>query len=1452
MPNNPLAGSSDPMARRVIAYGLRNPFRFAFRPGTNEPWVADVGGIDWEEINRVANPSDATVENFGWPCYEGATRQSSFDAADFTICENLYGQAGAVTGPHHTYNHSAQVVAGESCPTGSSSISGMAFEPNSAASVFPAAYRGALFFADYSRDCIWAMKPDGSGVPSPANLETFVGGATNPVHLEFGPDGNLYYVDIEGGAIRRVELASSNPPPSGTTYVSDLTWTSMANHCGPLELDRSNGGCGAGDGLPLRINGVTFAKGLGGHAPSDVSYFLGGSCTRFKASIGIDDEVPGSNASVIFQVYADTTLVYSSSALNGTSPTVTVDVSVAGASQLRLVMDPGADANWDHADWALARVECGSGGGDTTPPTITGQTPLNGASGVALASDVSATFSEAMNPATITTSTFTLVKQGTTTPLAASVSYASQVATLNPSADLEAATTYIATVKGGLAGVKDVAGNALVGDQSWSFTTLGGGPSGTTYLSDLTWISMTNHCGPLERDRSNGNCGTGDGLPLRINGVTYAKGLGGHADSEVVYSLGGTCTRFKASIGVDDEVPGSNASVIFQVYADTTLVYSSSALNGTSPTVTVDVSVAGASQLRLVMDPGADANWDHADWALARVECGSGGGDTTPPTITGQTPLNGASGVALASDVSATFSEAMNPATITTSTFTLVKQGTTTPLAASVSYASQVATLNPSADLEAATTYIATVKGGLAGVKDVAGNALVGDQSWSFTTAAGVNTPPSPVIDTPSAGTTWKVGDLVSFTGHATDPEQGTLPPSALSWTLVIQHCPSTCHSHTIQSWPGAGSGSFNSPDHEYPSYLDLRLTATDAGGLATTTVLRLDPQTVVLTFASTPSGLQLSVNASTQATPFTRTVIVGSQNSVSAPSPQSLSGTSYQFSSWSNGGAQTHTLAAPATPTTYTATYTPAGDTTPPSITGRTPANGATAVALAANVTATFSEAMNPSTITTGTFTLVRQGTTTPLAASVSYASQVATLNPSADLLAGTTYVATVKGGTSGVKDVAGNALAGDQTWSFTTTTGGQQPPPSGTNYMSDLTWISMVNHCGPVERDRSNGNCAAGDGLPLRINGVTFAKGLGAHANSDVRYYLGGTCTRFKGSIGIDDEVPGSNGSVIFRVYADTTLVFQSSALNGTSPTVAVDVSVAGASQLRLVLEKNGSASWDHADWALARVECGSGGGDTTPPTITGQTPLNGASGVALASDVSATFSEAMNPATITTSTFTLVKQGTTTPLAASVSYASQVATLNPSADLEAATTYIATVKGGLAGVKDVAGNALVGDQSWSFTTLGGGPSGTTYLSDLTWISMTNHCGPLERDRSNGNCGTGDGLPLRINGVTYAKGLGGHADSEVVYSLGGTCTRFKASIGIDDEVPGSNASVIFQVYADTTLVYSSSALNGTSPTVTVDVSVAGASQLRLVMDPGADANWDHADWAEARVECT
>jgi glucose/arabinose dehydrogenase len=480
---NPLAADPDQNARRIIAYGLRNPFRFTFRPGTNELWLGDVGWNIWEEINRIPSTTDAAVENFGWPCYEGVGRQSGYDGANLSICETLYGQAGAVTAPYHAYNHSNRVVEGETCPTGSSSIAGMQFEFSAAANSYPAEYDGALFFADYSRDCIWMMPKGADGRPVPGQVRTFVAGAANPVNLETGPGGDLFYVDFDGGTIRRIQYFSTNQPPTAVAQATPTT----------------------------------------GAAPLTVSF----------SGTGSSDPDPGD------------TLAYA--------------------------WDLDGDGAFDDASTAQA--------------------------------------------------TYTYTAQGT----------------------------------------------------------------------------------------------------------------------------------YPATLRVTDS-------------------------HGASDTDTVPIAVG--------------------------------------------------------------------------------------------------------------------------------------------------NTPPTPTIAAPAAGTTWNVGDVISFSGSATDQQDGTLPASRLSWSLVIQHCPSNCHQHPIQTFPGVAGGSFTAPDHEYPSYLELTLTATDSGGLTGTRTLRLDPRTVVLSFQTTPGGLKLAVNGTQSTATFTRTVIVGSTNTVSAITPQPKGGKSYSFASWSDGGAQTHTIVAPATAATYTARF--------------------------------------------------------------------------------------------------------------------------------------------------------------------------------------------------------------------------------------------------------------------------------------------------------------------------------------------------------------------------------------------------------------------------------------------------------------------------------------------------------------------------------------------------
>ncbi len=166
---------------------------------------------------------------------------------------------------------------------------------------------------------------------------------------------------------------------------------------------------------------------------------------------------------------------------NVTSTKQNLNSSARGTanSGLLLLADVNATSRYWH------HYEAGSGGGtDTTPPTVTATSPTAGATGVAVTANVTGTFSEAMNASTITPTTFTL-RTGTTT-VPAAVTYSGNVATLNPSADLAAGTTYTATIKGSSTGVKDASGNALASDRTWTFTTASAGGGGTPETVTLT------------------------------------------------------------------------------------------------------------------------------------------------------------------------------------------------------------------------------------------------------------------------------------------------------------------------------------------------------------------------------------------------------------------------------------------------------------------------------------------------------------------------------------------------------------------------------------------------------------------------------------------------------------------------------------------------------------------------------------------------------------------------------------------------------------------------------------------------------------------------------------------------------------------------------------------------------------------------------------------------------
>jgi chitodextrinase len=154
-----------------------------------------------------------------------------------------------------------------------------------------------------------------------------------------------------------------------------------------------------------------------------------------------------------------------------------------------------------------------------------------------------------------------------------------------------------------------------------------------------------------------------------------------------------------------------------------------------------------------------------------------------------------------------------------------------------------------------------------------------------------------------------------------------------------------------------------------------------------------------------------------------------------------------------------------------------------------------------------------------------------------------------------------------------------------------------------------------------------------------------------------------------------------------------------------------------------------------------------------------------------------------------------------------------------------------GNVSGISDTAG----------VTT--GGPPAIAYLSDLDWISATTGWKTVQRDKSI------DGNTITLNGVKYAKGIGTHANSTIVYFLGKQFDRFKSYVGVDDEKTAAS-TVGFAVYVDGVNTFDSGVMNPASRTQTVDVGLHGADTLKLVVDDAGDGNnSDHADWANALV---
>jgi hypothetical protein len=657
---------------------------------------------------------------------------------------------------------------------------------------------------------------------------------------------------------------------------------------------------------------------------------------------------------------------------------------------------------------------CGNwnGGSSAATPSVSSTTPVDGATGVAINRKLAAIFSEAMDPATITTATFTVTGPGTT-PVPGAVSYVGTTATFTPTTNLPASTLFTATIS---TGAKNPAGTALAGNYVWSFTT---GANLDTTAPTVTSTGAPNGATGLPINRSATAIFSEPMDPATISATTFTlTGPGGTPVPATVTYVGVTATL-----------------------KPTTDLAPNTLYTGTITTGSKDLAGNALA---------ANYVWS---WATAA------GPDTTAPTVSSTIPANAATGVPINQKISAIFSEQMDPLTITTATFTMTKPAllgvTQTPVTGTVAYVGVTGTFTPSAPLAYNTTYTATIS---TGSKDMAGNTLAANYVWSFTTGAAADTTIPTVSSTVPANLATGVvigGDISATFSEAMDPltitnvtftlQQGTTPVAgAVTYVGVTATfnptgnlAANTTYTATIGTGAKDLAGNALATNYAW-SFTTGAATDTTAPTVSSTVPANLATgvplnQKINATFSEAMDPLtvtNITYTLKQGTTPVPSTVAyVGVTATLTPAAPLTYSTT---YTATISTGARD--LAGNALATDYVWTFTTgaAADTTPPTVTSTVPVNLATGVAIGDNITATFSEAMDPLTITNTTFTL-KQGTT-PVSGAVTYVGTTATFNPTSDLAFSTTYTATITGGTTGAKDLAGNALATDYVWSFTT----------------------------------------------------------------------------------------------------------------------------------------------------------------------------------------------------------------------------------------------------------------------------------------------------------------------------------------------------------------------------------------------------------------------------------
>jgi methionine-rich copper-binding protein CopC len=980
--------------------------------------------------------------------------------------------------------------------------------------------------------------------------------------------------------------------------------------------------------------------------------------------------------------------------------------------------------------------------GDTTAPTVTGVNPPNAATGVPVNTTILAQLSEAINPNTFSNAVLTL--SNGSTPVAATTSLASSYdfITLTPSAALATNTTY--TIK--IQGVKDPSGNALVPFVS-TFTT---SVSGTIDQTVPSLLSTNPVYGAT-------------GVPLnQVITMNFSESL------DPLFVNGGTFTLGRQNPGLDRQLPAT----VTRSADGTTVTITPTALLQPMVTYRVDGryrDIAG-NQTSLYFP----------------FTTGAGTPDSTPPTLTLVTPANNATNVGINVSVVATFSEAIDPSTISGNTMALIVNGAEVGMNIYRSADDTVVTLDPYYPLPygAVVTVVITHD-----VKDLAGNALA-DFEGTFTVEAATDTtapsvagvrppngaqnvdPNSSVVlffsepispATAISGIfTASNGTLVagSFAASALNQVEeftpaAPLPGSALGEVFVTSG---------LTDPAGNGASGFHSsyrvavdPTTVSPTIVDVRPPC--CSGVPVNSVLTavfseaIDPTTI-----TDPTNVPVRRRSSGTDILGTRTLdATGTLFRFTPSAPLPANETIDVTYSAGIRDLQGNPLSNPRGFSIVTSAGT---DTTVPTVTTVSPADGATNVGVNGYLRVRFSRPVNPLTVNNSAITLSSGGVVPPGSISFGEGDQLVVIVPHAPLKPSSTYTVSV---TSAVKDTVGNAATPKST-TFQTGPGPDlvQPvitnasPVSNTEPTNSVAAVTFSEPIDPATVQLANigllqnsGSVAVNGTLSQDTGGtrVLFTPAAPLTPSTQYRIYVGTgiqdatgnalqygnnfyftTGTTTNGTPPTVVKTDPANNATGVPVNADftiqlsepvdtTTVTNATVALRKGAGTLASTISFTDANR-RIILQPalpllastgyslvvgglRDTAGNLMASPTTVTLTTGTGA-DLVSPSVQSSDPATNATGVPVGKAPTVTFSEPVDPITVNSATVTLfVNAGAVAvPATITLDATRTVVTVTPSAPLAANTLFRLQIVGGGGGVLDTAGNGMSTQQIF-FTT-------------------------------------------------------------------------------------------------------------------------------------------------------